>query len=203
MSETAARPPSTRARTSAGSTASASRSGASRSVIDEDAGTPAAGPRARRRARRPRAQRDAAATTRPGGDRGAVRDGWLHTGDLGYATRTASSSSSTAKGPGHPGGYNVYPREVEDVLYEHPASPRPRSWACRTTARRGGHGLRGRSGRATTTAGRADRVTARSGSLPTSTRRRSSSCTTCRRTPPARSSSATSGATNDQDPQIS
>ena len=31
------------------------------------------------------------------------------------------------------GGYNVYPREIEEVLYEHPASRR-RPWsACPTT----------------------------------------------------------------------
>ena len=31
------------------------------------------------------------------------------------------------------GGYTVYPREVEDALHEHPAVPRPWSWACPTT----------------------------------------------------------------------
>ena len=28
------------------------------------------------------------------------------------------------------GGYNVYPREIEEVLYEHPASRRRPWWAC-------------------------------------------------------------------------
>ena len=48
-------------------------------------------------------------------------------------------------------GYKVWPREVEDVLYEHPASARSRSSACRTPTRRDGQG--GREARARATAG--------------------------------------------------
>ena len=51
-----------------------------------------------------------------------VRDGWLHTGDvarmdsLGYFTIVDRKKDMIVSG-----GYNVYPREVEDVLFEHPS----------------------------------------------------------------------------------
>lgn len=51
-----------------------------------------------------------------------VRDGWLHTGDLG--TRDARGDFRIVdriKDLVIRGGYNVYPREVEEVLYAHPA----------------------------------------------------------------------------------
>ena len=49
-------------------------------------------------------------------------DGWLHTGDLGYWRDNGSITlvgrmSEMFKS----GGYNVYPREIEDVLESHPA----------------------------------------------------------------------------------
>ena len=49
-------------------------------------------------------------------------DGWLHTGDLGlmrpdgYVQVTGRSSDMIIRG-----GENIYPREIEDVLVEHPA----------------------------------------------------------------------------------
>lgn len=49
-------------------------------------------------------------------------DGWFHTGDLawvdtdGYFFIVDRSKDMIVRG-----GYNVYPREVEEVLYEHPA----------------------------------------------------------------------------------
>ncbi|WP_374292527.1 AMP-binding enzyme [Streptomyces olivochromogenes] len=52
----------------------------------------------------------------------AIRDGWLYTGDLGrvdedgYFWIVGRKKDVIIRG-----GYNVYPREVEDVLYEHPA----------------------------------------------------------------------------------
>ena len=49
-------------------------------------------------------------------------DGWLHTGDIGY--RDADGYYfivDRKKDLIIRGGYNVYPREVEEVLYEHPA----------------------------------------------------------------------------------
>ncbi len=51
-----------------------------------------------------------------------VRDGWLHTGDMGrvdedgYFFIVDRKKELIIRG-----GYNVYPREVEEVLYEHPA----------------------------------------------------------------------------------
>ncbi|AKJ08537.1 AMP-dependent synthetase [Streptomyces incarnatus] len=52
----------------------------------------------------------------------AIRDGWFHTGDLarvdedGYYFIVDRTKDVIIRG-----GYNVYPREVEEVLYTHPA----------------------------------------------------------------------------------
>lgn len=59
---------------------------------------------------------------RPEATAAAIRDGWFHTGDLGrvdqdgYFWIVGRETDLIIRG-----GYNVYPREVEDVLYEHPA----------------------------------------------------------------------------------
>ncbi|MGI8506995.1 MAG: long-chain-fatty-acid--CoA ligase [Solirubrobacteraceae bacterium] len=51
-----------------------------------------------------------------------IKDGWLHTGDLakvdedGYFFIVDRKKDLIIRG-----GYNVYPREIEEVLYEHPA----------------------------------------------------------------------------------
>jgi long-chain acyl-CoA synthetase len=51
-----------------------------------------------------------------------IRDGWLHTGDMGrededgYFFIVDRKKELIIRG-----GYNVYPREIEEVLYEHPA----------------------------------------------------------------------------------
>ena len=51
-----------------------------------------------------------------------IRDGWLHTGDI---ARTDAEGFTAivdrAKDMIIAGGFNVYPREVEEVLFEHPA----------------------------------------------------------------------------------
>jgi long-chain acyl-CoA synthetase len=52
----------------------------------------------------------------------AIRDGWLHTGDVG--TRDARGwfyLVDRKKDLINAAGYKVWPREVEDVLYQHPA----------------------------------------------------------------------------------
>jgi long-chain acyl-CoA synthetase len=50
------------------------------------------------------------------------RDGWLSTGDLGYLDEDGDLFLVDRKKEMIiRGGYNVYPREVEEVLYEHPA----------------------------------------------------------------------------------
>ena len=59
---------------------------------------------------------------RPEETAATLRDGWLYTGDLGridedgYLWIVGRKKDVIIRG-----GYNVYPREVEDVLYEHPA----------------------------------------------------------------------------------
>ncbi len=51
----------------------------------------------------------------------AIKDGWFHTGDMarvdedGYFFIVDRKKELIIRG-----GYNVYPREVEEVLYEHP-----------------------------------------------------------------------------------
>ncbi|MFC1415007.1 long-chain fatty acid--CoA ligase [Streptacidiphilus sp. N1-12] len=52
----------------------------------------------------------------------AVRDGWLHTGDLAHQDEDGFLFVvDRLKDLIIRGGYNVYPREVEEVLYTHPA----------------------------------------------------------------------------------
>jgi long-chain acyl-CoA synthetase len=51
-----------------------------------------------------------------------IRDGWLQTGDLGYEDDDGYLFIvDRKKDLVIRGGYNVYPREVEEVLYTHPA----------------------------------------------------------------------------------
>ena len=55
------------------------------------------------------------------GHRGGLRGGWLHTGDLGYRDQDGFYFIvDRAKDLVIRGGYNVYPREIEEVLYAHP-----------------------------------------------------------------------------------
>lgn len=52
----------------------------------------------------------------------ALRNGWMHTGDLGYRGDDGYVYiTDRKKDMIISGGENVYPREVEDVLYAHPA----------------------------------------------------------------------------------
>ncbi len=51
----------------------------------------------------------------------ALRNGWMHTGDIGYRNdRGFFFVTDRKKDMIVSGGENVYPREVEDVLYAHP-----------------------------------------------------------------------------------
>ena len=52
----------------------------------------------------------------------AIRDGWLHTGDIGKETEDGwLFVVDRLKDMINAGGYKVFPRDVEDVLYQHPA----------------------------------------------------------------------------------
>jgi long-chain acyl-CoA synthetase len=59
---------------------------------------------------------------RPDASAAAIRDGWFHTGDMasrddeGFYTIVDRKKDMIIRG-----GFNVYPREIEEVLYEHPA----------------------------------------------------------------------------------
>ncbi len=59
---------------------------------------------------------------RPEATAETIRDGWLHTGDMGYVDEDGYFFIvDRKKDMIIRGGYNVYPREIEEVLYEHPA----------------------------------------------------------------------------------
>lgn len=59
---------------------------------------------------------------RPDATAEAIRDGWFHSGDLGRMDEEGYVSIvDRTKDMIIRGGYNVYPREIEEVLYEHPA----------------------------------------------------------------------------------
>jgi long-chain acyl-CoA synthetase len=52
----------------------------------------------------------------------ALRNGWFHTGDLGYVDEDGFVFVvDRKKDMIIRGGFNVYPREVEELLYRHPA----------------------------------------------------------------------------------
>lgn len=51
-----------------------------------------------------------------------IRDGWVHTGDLAYQDEKGNVYIvDRIKDMIIRGGYNIYPREIEEVLYTHPA----------------------------------------------------------------------------------
>jgi long-chain acyl-CoA synthetase len=59
---------------------------------------------------------------RPDATEEAIKDGWFHTGDMGTVDEDGYFSIVDRKKELIiRGGYNVYPREIEEVLYEHPA----------------------------------------------------------------------------------
>jgi long-chain acyl-CoA synthetase len=59
---------------------------------------------------------------KPEATRAAIKDGWFHTGDVarrdedGFYFIVDRKKDMIIRG-----GYNIYPREIEEVLYEHPA----------------------------------------------------------------------------------
>ncbi|MEX2373890.1 MAG: long-chain fatty acid--CoA ligase [Dehalococcoidia bacterium] len=60
---------------------------------------------------------------RPDATREAIRGGWFHSGDIGVKSPEDGSYAivDRLKDMILRGGFNVYPREVEEVLYQHPA----------------------------------------------------------------------------------
>ena len=63
---------------------------------------------------------------RPDANAETLRDGWLHTGDVGYRDEDGYFFLvDRTKDMIIRGGENIYPREIEDVLHEHEASRRP------------------------------------------------------------------------------
>ncbi len=131
---------------------------------------------------------------RPDATAEAMKDGWFATGDM--ARRDEDGLYfivDRKKDLIIRGGYNVYPREIEEVLYEHPADPRGRrhrhaARLARRGGRRGGRRQGGRDARPR----RAQGLRQGAGRRATSTRGRSGSWTSCPRARPARSSSARS-----------
>jgi acyl-CoA synthetase (AMP-forming)/AMP-acid ligase II len=58
----------------------------------------------------------------PEATRDTIRDGWLHTGDMGYIDESGYLFiMDRSKDMIITGGENVYPREIEEVLIKHPA----------------------------------------------------------------------------------
>ena len=58
---------------------------------------------------------------KPEETRAALRDGWMYTGDIGYVDDEGFLFLvDRKKDMVIVGGYNVYPREVDEVLFNHP-----------------------------------------------------------------------------------
>ena len=81
---------------------------------------------------------------RPEDNRQSIRNGWLYTGDIGYYDADGYLFLVDRKKEMIiVGGYNVYPREVDELLFKHPAileaATRRRAGFLQ---RRGGEGFR-------------------------------------------------------------
>ena len=123
-----------------------------------------------------------------------TKDGWLNTGDVGRVDEDGYFYIvDRTKDMIIRGGYNVYPREIEEVLYEHPAVAEAAVIGIPHDSLGEEVGAavalkKGRRGRPRTSCA----TTSRPGWPPTNIRARSGSSTRCPRAPPARSRNATS-----------
>ena len=130
---------------------------------------------------------------RPDATDEVLKDGWLLTGDLarvdddGYFFIVDRKKEMIIRG-----GYNVYPREIEEVLYEHPAVFEAAVIGVADEAMGEEVGAAITSGPGPTRPPTRSAGSSRSVWRPTSTRARSGSSTRFPRAPPARSSSARS-----------
>ena len=62
--------------------------------------------------------------------RGQLKDGWLHTGDIAvWDEDDYLYIVDRKKDMIIAGGFNIYPREIDEVLFQHPRSGRPFVWA--------------------------------------------------------------------------
>ncbi len=58
---------------------------------------------------------------RPEETANALRDGWLYSGDIGFLDEDGHLTIiDRKKDMIVAGGYNIYPKEIDEVLYEHP-----------------------------------------------------------------------------------
>ena len=120
-------------------------------------------------------------------------DGWFRTGDMAYVDDDGYFFIvDRKKDMIIRGGYNVYPREIEEVLYEHPAVSEAAVIGIPDDSRARRSAPRSSSRRARRSTPTSCATTSRSASPTTSTRARSGSRTSCPRARPARSSSARS-----------
>ena len=122
----------------------------------------------------------------------ALRGGWFHTGDIatvdddGYYTIVDRKKDMI-----NAGGFKVWPREVEEVLYRHPAVQEAAVVAdARRLQRRAPVAFVSLKRRAAGDRGRTDRTTAARISPPSRCRANSSSATNCRNSRPAKSFAA-------------
>ena len=124
----------------------------------------------------------------------AIKDGWFHSGDMakvdedGYFFIVDRKKDLIIRG-----GYNVYPREIEEVLYEHPAVQEAAVVGVPhdELGEEVGAAVVLKEGE-DVDADDAQASTSRTRWPPTSTRARCGSWTSCPRAPRARSSSARS-----------